>query len=160
AVRAEEEQERGRRHADGAGPAAEESAGTAGLARGHRVGGRERGIGHTDRLAVEAGEVPVGVEGWSEILVYRSETPPIPVGRSKRPPSVRPSPPGAEGRHGRGVGRQDFGLLKYATRFSGLGPGTTWTSSQPSSPKLSRICLVLWISSGAVRYSHFVMAEA
>src|SRR5690606_13018300 len=50
-----------------------------------------------------------------------------------------------------------FARLKYATRFSGVGPGTTWTSSQPSAPKLSKIALVLWISSGAVRYSHVVM---
>ncbi len=33
-------------------------------------------------------------------------------------------------------------------------PGTIWTSSQPSRPKLSRICLVAWTSTGAVRYSH------
>src|SRR5690348_7030709 len=36
-------------------------------------------------------------------------------------------------------------------------PGTTCTSSQPSSPKLSRICLVACTRSGAVMYSHFVM---
>src|SRR3954454_3258690 len=37
-------------------------------------------------------------------------------------------------------------------------PGTTWTSSQPSAPKLSRICLVACTSSGAVMYSHLSMA--
>src|SRR5688572_6284518 len=37
-------------------------------------------------------------------------------------------------------------------------PGTTCTSSQPSSPQLSRICLVAWTSTGTVTYSHFVMA--
>src|SRR5437867_2772554 len=36
-------------------------------------------------------------------------------------------------------------------------PGTIWTSSHPSAPKLSRICLVLCTSTGAVRYSHVVM---
>ena len=36
-------------------------------------------------------------------------------------------------------------------------PGTTCTSSQPSSPKLSRICLVACTSTGAVMYSHLVM---
>src|SRR3954453_5323881 len=37
-------------------------------------------------------------------------------------------------------------------------PGTTCTSSQPSSPMLSRICLVACTSSGTVMYSHFVIA--
>src|SRR3954452_21391992 len=37
-------------------------------------------------------------------------------------------------------------------------PGTTWTSSQPSAPKLSRICLVACASTGAVMYSHLSMA--
>lgn len=37
-------------------------------------------------------------------------------------------------------------------------PGTTWTSSQPSRPKLSRIALVLCTSNGAVRYSHVVLS--
>src|SRR5271165_5436789 len=41
---------------------------------------------------------------------------------------------------------------------SPVGPGTTATSSQPSSPLLSRICLVAWTSSGTVTYSHLVMA--
>src|SRR3954452_24306368 len=36
-------------------------------------------------------------------------------------------------------------------------PGTTCTSYHPFSPKLSRICLVACTSTGAVRYSHFVM---
>src|SRR6187402_815183 len=36
-------------------------------------------------------------------------------------------------------------------------PGTTCTSSQPSWPKLSRICLVACTSTGAVMYSHLVM---
>src|SRR2546430_16379843 len=50
-------------------------------------------------------------------------------------------------------------LFPYTTLFrSGLfGPGTTWTSSQPSSPQVSRICFVAWTSSGTVAYSHFVM---
>ena len=39
----------------------------------------------------------------------------------------------------------------------GSGPGTTATSSQPSSPQLSRICFVAWTSSGTVTYSHFCM---
>src|SRR5271170_6852105 len=41
---------------------------------------------------------------------------------------------------------------------SAFGPGTTVTSSQPSSPLLSRICLVACTSSGTVTYSHLVMA--
>src|ERR1700751_358371 len=41
---------------------------------------------------------------------------------------------------------------------SPVGPGTTATSSQPSSPLLSRICLVACTSSGTVWYSHLVMA--
>ena len=41
--------------------------------------------------------------------------------------------------------------------FSGLGPGITETSSQPSSPQLSRICLVAWTSSGTVAYYHICM---
>src|SRR5579863_10406461 len=41
---------------------------------------------------------------------------------------------------------------------SPVGPGTTATSSQPSSPALSRICLVACTSSGKVAYSHLVMA--
>src|SRR5262249_17310390 len=52
---------------------------------------------------------------------------------------------------------QDFGLLRYATCCSPLGFGSTVTSSQPSSPHWSRICLVAWIRSGTVAYSHFVM---
>src|SRR2546430_9209112 len=45
-------------------------------------------------------------------------------------------------------------LFPYTTLFrSGLfGPGTTWTSSQPSSPQVSRICFVAWTSSGTVAY--------
>ena len=39
-------------------------------------------------------------------------------------------------------------------------PGTIWTSSQPSEPKLSRICLVECTSTGAVMYSHLVMPVA
>src|SRR5699024_7106152 len=38
------------------------------------------------------------------------------------------------------------------------GPGTTCTSSQPSSPHWSRICLVAWTISGTVAYSQRVMA--
>src|SRR5262249_57359480 len=45
----------------------------------------------------------------------------------------------------------------YATSCSGLGPGTTATSSQPSSPQLSRICLVACTSRGTVAYSHLVI---
>src|SRR5580704_8954206 len=37
-------------------------------------------------------------------------------------------------------------------------PGTTATSSQPSSPLLARICLVAWTISGTLTYSHLVMA--
>src|SRR5580698_7039231 len=40
---------------------------------------------------------------------------------------------------------------------SELGPGTTATSSQPSSPQLSSICLVACTSSGTVAYSHLGM---
>src|SRR5690606_25938859 len=54
---------------------------------------------------------------------------------------------------------QAFGRLRYATSCSGLGPGITATSSQPSSPQLSSICLVAWTSSGTVAYSHFCMAS-
>src|SRR6516164_9690100 len=39
-----------------------------------------------------------------------------------------------------------------------FGPGTTATSSHPSSPQLSRICLVACTSSGTVTYFHLVMA--
>src|SRR4051794_4972878 len=49
-----------------------------------------------------------------------------------------------------------IGRLKYATSCSGVAPASTVTSSQPSRPKLSRMALVLWINSGAVRYSHRV----
>src|SRR5712691_4368573 len=35
----------------------------------------------------------------------------------------------------------------------------TATSSQPSSPQLSRICLVACTSSGTVEYSHFCMGS-
>src|SRR5215475_2087318 len=38
-----------------------------------------------------------------------------------------------------------------------MGPGTTVTSSHPSCPQLSRICLVACTSSGTVAYSHFCM---
>ena len=41
--------------------------------------------------------------------------------------------------------------------FSALGPGTTCTSSQPSSPHVSRICLVAWVSNGMVAYSQVVV---
>src|SRR3954451_3546443 len=37
-------------------------------------------------------------------------------------------------------------------------PGTICTSSHPSSPQLSRICLVAWTSRGTVTYSHFCIA--
>src|SRR6478735_7478096 len=36
-------------------------------------------------------------------------------------------------------------------------PGATCTSSHPSAPKLSKICLAACVRIGAVRYSHFVM---
>src|SRR3954465_9642462 len=36
-------------------------------------------------------------------------------------------------------------------------PGAIWTSSHPSAPKLSRICLAACVRIGAVRYSHLVM---
>src|ERR1700689_2092368 len=45
----------------------------------------------------------------------------------------------------------------YATSCSEFGPGMTATSSQPSSPQLSRICLVACTSNGTVEYSHFGM---
>src|SRR5699024_8261503 len=51
------------------------------------------------------------------------------------------------------------GRLKYATRFSGSIPGTICTSSQPSLPKLSRICLVECTRTGAVKYSHLVIVR-
>src|SRR3954466_9059123 len=35
--------------------------------------------------------------------------------------------------------------------------GTTWTSSQPSSHQLSRICFVACTRTGTVTYSHLVM---
>ena len=50
-----------------------------------------------------------------------------------------------------------IGRLRYATRFSGLRPGITCTSSHPSCPQLSRICLVACTNSGTVTYSHLVM---
>src|SRR3954447_22278652 len=37
-------------------------------------------------------------------------------------------------------------------------PGTICTNSQPSSPQLSRICLVAWTSRGTGTYSHFCIA--
>src|SRR4029453_2202867 len=56
-----------------------------------------------------------------------------------------------------GDGYPPLGRLKKA-----IVPPTsavwTATSSQPSSPQLSRICLVLWGSSGTVAYSQAVMA--
>src|SRR3954454_14555481 len=36
-------------------------------------------------------------------------------------------------------------------------PGAICTSSHPSDPKLSKICLAACVRIGAVRYSHFVM---
>src|SRR5690242_11512724 len=36
-------------------------------------------------------------------------------------------------------------------------PGAICTSSHPSAPKLSKICLAACVRIGAVRYSHFVM---
>lgn len=39
-------------------------------------------------------------------------------------------------------------------------PGSTVTSSQPSSPQLSRIALVVWIISGTVAYSHFFIPSS
>src|SRR5699024_1382077 len=51
------------------------------------------------------------------------------------------------------------GRLEYATRFSGSIPGTICTSSQPSLPKLSRICLVECTRTGAVKYSHLVIVR-
>src|SRR6478609_2953891 len=36
-------------------------------------------------------------------------------------------------------------------------PGAICTSSHPSAPKLSRICLAACVRIGAVRYSHLVM---
>src|SRR5215470_20188667 len=47
----------------------------------------------------------------------------------------------------------------YATSCSGLGPGITATSSQPSSPQLSRICLVACTSRGTVTYSHLLIGS-
>ena len=38
-------------------------------------------------------------------------------------------------------------------------PGAICTSSQPSEPKLSRICFAACVRIGAVRYSHLVMAR-
>src|SRR5829696_2816352 len=49
-----------------------------------------------------------------------------------------------------------FGRLRYATCCSPVGPGSTETSSQPSSPHWSRICLVACVSSGTVAYSQRV----
>src|SRR5882757_10690362 len=49
-----------------------------------------------------------------------------------------------------------FGRFRYATCCSPVGPGSTATSSQPSAPHWSRICLVAWVSSGTVAYSHVV----
>src|SRR3954464_10064249 len=53
-----------------------------------------------------------------------------------------------------------FGRCRQGTTWSGVGPGTTWTSSQPSSPQVSRICLVAWTSSGTVAYSNFLVMGA
>src|SRR5271166_3154116 len=47
-----------------------------------------------------------------------------------------------------------LGRFKYATCCSPVGPGSTETNSQPSAPHWSRICLVAWVSSGTVTYSH------
>src|SRR4029077_9394211 len=52
-----------------------------------------------------------------------------------------------------------FGRFMYATSCSELGPGITATSSQPSSPQLSRICLVACTSRGTVTYSHLVIGS-
>jgi hypothetical protein len=41
-----------------------------------------------------------------------------------------------------------------------VAPEVTATNSQPSRPKLLRIACVLWINTGAVRYSHCVTAGA
>src|SRR5262249_47218990 len=49
-----------------------------------------------------------------------------------------------------------LGRFKYATCCSRVGPGRTDTSSQPSAPHWSRICLVACVSSGTVTYSHAV----
>ena len=54
--------------------------------------------------------------------------------------------------------RQALARLKKAT-VPPTSAVCTATSSQPSSPQLSRICLVLWGSRGTVAYSHLVMVE-
>src|SRR6185437_12431228 len=52
--------------------------------------------------------------------------------------------------------RAHFGRFRYATCCSPVGPGSTETSSQPSAPHWSRICLVAWVNSGTVAYSQVV----
>src|SRR6201999_4679828 len=65
--------------------------------------------------------------------------------------------PGLPRRLGTHLSRPDYlGRFKYATCCSPVGPGSTDTSSQPSAPHWSRICLVACVSSGTVTYSHAV----
>src|SRR6478672_11020964 len=52
---------------------------------------------------------------------------------------------------------QAFSRFRYATRPPPSGPVRTCTSSQPSSPHWSRICLVAWTMSGTVAYSHLLL---
>src|SRR6202012_6138830 len=52
--------------------------------------------------------------------------------------------------------RAHFGRFRYATCCSPVGPGSTETSSHPSAPHWSRICLVAWVNSGTGAYSHVV----
>src|SRR4029450_6975392 len=80
---------------------------------------------------------------------------------AERGPEVHGREPSGRPRHrGRPVHWERYwplGRLKKA-----IVPPTsavwTATSSQPSSPQLSRICLVLWGSRGTVAYSQAVMA--
>ena len=50
--------------------------------------------------------------------------------------------------------------LEPGDELLAAGAGVTVTSSQPSRPKLLRMAWVLWISTGAVRYSHVVPGVA
>src|SRR6476661_3223435 len=53
---------------------------------------------------------------------------------------------------------QAFSRFRYATSPLPSGPVRTCTSSQPSSPHWSRICLVACTMSGTVAYPNFVMS--
>ncbi len=83
-------------------------------------------------------------------------------GDRRRPPAAPSRPSSASRAYGSEppiTHRPAWGASGRRPGSPGSGPGTTATSSQPSSPQLSRICLVAWTSSGTVTYSHFCMGE-